>query len=85
MYTVFNLTNTTYTQETSTFFLSANSTDPDKPFQWIFGDHLLLNLVNGAFDCNITMTLTSASTNLPFDLVNNKDPQVPSANPGPDD
>lgn len=76
-YIVFNLTNTTYDDASSSFYLNSTNSDPnDLAFARYHQDHLIYWYVSDQIDLQVTMTLTDATTMKPFNISNQTDPTV---------
>lgn len=85
-YVFFNLTNSTFDNATSTFYL--NITNPEnvdlENSEWgiLYKDHLYINEVKSSGVFEATLKLKSVATMEPFPLYSNNDPKVNSRYPG---
>ena len=85
-YVFFNLTNSTFDNKTSTFYL--NITNPEnvdlENSEWgiLYKDHLYINEVKSSGVFEATLKLKSVATMEPFPLYTNTDPKVNSCDPG---
>jgi hypothetical protein len=76
-YIVFNLTNTTYDNVTSSFYLNSTNSDSNNlAFARYHQDHLMYWYVPDVIDLQVNMTLTDASSQKPYNITNQTDPTV---------
>jgi len=75
-YILFNLTNSTYVNTTSTFNLSGSnehiSTPPYRNFSVYYRDHLEMTRIASTVDCQMTMTVINRTSNGPYDIYQNE-------------
>lgn len=80
---MFNLTNTTFDNASSTFYFDYTNPDADHA-EWalMYKNHLYINEMKTDGNLKATLQLKLVETKEPFPLYTNSDPKVVAVNPG---